>query len=189
MATIHYYDGDSPGGWPSRLDILELGFQNGWPTFNRNFSLSDGGQPEPPEGLEGRVTLTSAHSGKVLEVESGSQDDGANVVQWEENGGANQQWDITDLGNGYYSIRAAHSGKSMDVYEWSEEDGGDIRQWEYSGGDNQQWELVDQGSGQYAIISRFSGKALDVYDFSTEDGGNIVQWEFNGGDQQLWTLD
>lgn len=193
LATIHYYDGDSAGGWPSRLDILELGFQNGWPTFNRNFSLSDGGgsepDPEPSEGLEGRVSLTSVHSGKVLEVDSASSDDGANVIQWDDNGGAHQQWDIEDLGNGYYSIRAAHSGKSLDVYEWSEEDGGDIRQWEYFGGENQQWEITDQGNGQYAIISRFSGKALDVYDFSTENGGNIVQWEFNGGDQQLWVLD
>ncbi|WP_027329496.1 RICIN domain-containing protein [Marinimicrobium agarilyticum] len=189
LASIHYYDGNTADGWPSRLDILELNFQNGWPTFNRNFALGDGNDGgSGGDGVEGRVTLTSVHSGKLLEVASGSHDDGANVVQWEPNGSANQQWDITDLGNGYYSIRAAHSGKSLDVFEWSQEDGGDIRQWAYSGGNNQQWELVPQGNNQYAIISRFSGKALDVYDFSTENGGNIVQWSFNGGNQQLWTL-
>lgn len=194
LATIHYYDGDTADGWPSRLDILELGFQDGWPTFNRNFSLGDDGDSEPPpeppaELSEGRVSLTSVHSGKVLEVDAASTDDGANVIQWDDNGDDNQQWDLEDLGNGYYSIRAAHSGKSLDVYELSEDDGGDIRQWEYLGGENQQWEIAEQGDGQYAIISRLSGKALDVYELSTENGGNIVQWEFNGGDQQLWELE
>jgi len=179
LASIHYYDGDSPGGWPSRLDILELNFVNDWPVFNRNFTLNDDDPgPSPGAVTEGRAYLTSVHSSKVLEVETGSHDDGANIVQWEQNGGQNQQWDIEE----------AHSGKSVDVFEWSEEDGGEIRQWDYWGGETQQWQFVDEGNGQYSIISRHSGKALDVYNFSTDDGGDIVQWEPNGGDQQLWTL-
>ena len=185
LATIHYYDGTSANGWPARLDILEMSFNNGWPTFNRNFSLAD--EPTGPLA-NGRVTFTSVHSGKLLEVASGSHDDGANVVQWENNGSANQQWDIVNLNNGYYSIRAAHSGKSLDVYEWSTEDGGEIRQWEYFGGENQQWQIVNEGNGSYGIISRFSGKALDVYEFSTEDGGDIRQWEYWGGEPQRWIV-
>jgi glucosylceramidase len=35
--------------------------------------------------------IKSAHSGKVLEVESGSTSDGANVQQWEYNGGDHQK--------------------------------------------------------------------------------------------------
>ncbi|MDO3382446.1 RICIN domain-containing protein [Gilvimarinus algae] len=186
LATFHYYDGTTANGWPARLDIMQINFSNGWPSFTRNFSLVD-----EPNGVlpNGRVSFSSVHSGKLLEVASGSHDDGANVVQWEDNGSANQQWDIVNLNNGYYSIRAAHSGKSLDVYEWSTEDGGEIRQWAYLGGENQQWQIVDEGNGNYGIISRFSGKALDVFEFSTADGGDIRQWEYWAGAPQLWRVE
>jgi myo-inositol-hexaphosphate 3-phosphohydrolase len=87
----------------------------------------------------GRAVITSRLSGKALEVENASQDDGANVIQWTYNGIPNQQWDIADAGNGYYTIRAAHSGKSLDVYNFSTEEGGEIRQWSFTGGANQRW--------------------------------------------------
>lgn len=186
LASIHYYDGTTFNGWPARLDLLEMNFVNGWPTFNRNFGIA----PNPPGPVaNGRVNFISRHSGKILEVENASQDDGANVIQWEYNGLANQQWDIQYLNNGYYSIRAAHNGKSLDVYEWNPDDGGEIRQWTYFGGENQQWQIIDAGDGYYAIISRFSDKALDVFEFSVDNGGDIRQWEFWGGAPQLWKIE
>lgn len=185
LASIHYYDGTTSDGWPARLDIMEMRFSNGWPTFNRNFSLSDNSST----GIRnGRVTFTSVHSGKLLEVENASNDDGANIVQWDPLGGLNQQWDISNLNNGCYSIRAAHNGKSIDVYDWSTEDGGEIRQWGYWGGEPQQWRFEDQGDGTYGIISCYSGKALDVYNWSTENGGDIRQWSFWAGPPQLWRI-
>ena len=196
LASIHYYDGTTSNGWPGRLDILEMNMVSGWPTFTRNFSLNNGSTPtaeptvEPSPALldDGRVSLISVHSGKALEVEAASAEDGANIIQWTYLGNDNQLWDIEHLGQGYYSIRAAHSGSSMDVYAWSTEDGGEIRQWSYLGGENQQWQFIDEGNGNYGILSRHSGKALDVFEYSTEDGGDILQWSYWAGAPQLWNL-
>lgn len=183
LATIHYYDGTTSTGWPARLDLMQLNFSNGWPTFNRNFSLGTDTKLE-----DGRVSFISELSGKALEVADYSGDNGANIIQWSYWGGLNQQWDITHIGGGYYAVTAAHSGKSIDVYEWSTEDGGEIRQWDHWGGANQQWLLQYAGSGKYAIISKHSGKALDVYNWDTSDGADIRQWGYWGGTPQLWNV-
>jgi hypothetical protein len=36
--------------------------------------------------------MTAVHSGKVADVIGGNTADGANVIQWDYVGGANQQW-------------------------------------------------------------------------------------------------
>ena len=40
----------------------------------------------------GYVFIVARHSGKVLDVEYASTDDGARVIQYTTHGGANQQW-------------------------------------------------------------------------------------------------
>lgn len=137
---------------------------------------------------DGRYVITNVLSGKPMEVENASQDDGANIIQWDYLGGENQQWDVTNLGNGYYSIRAAHTGKSIDVFEWNADDGAEARQWEWLNGDNQHWAIDSVGNGQFAIISRFADTALEVFDFSTDNGGDIRLWTYWGGDSQRWTF-
>jgi len=137
---------------------------------------------------DGRYVLVSKLSNKVVTVADASQENGANIHQWNDGSGLNQQWDITDLGNGYFSVVSADSGKSMDVWGWESDNGADLRQYTYSGNINQQWSIVDNGDGYFRIISRYSGKALDVEGFSTSDGGNIHLWEFFGNDNQLWSM-
>ncbi|TYP78975.1 endo-1,4-beta-xylanase/mannan endo-1,4-beta-mannosidase/arabinogalactan endo-1,4-beta-galactosidase [Paenibacillus methanolicus] len=44
----------------------------------------------------GFFKLENRASGKLIDVSSGSLDDGANVLQWADNGGANQQWQIIE---------------------------------------------------------------------------------------------
>jgi len=38
------------------------------------------------------VSIVARHSGKALDVEFASPDDGARVIQYTPHGGANQQW-------------------------------------------------------------------------------------------------
>lgn len=136
----------------------------------------------------GRYVITNVLSGKPMEVENASNDDGANVIQWDYLGGLNQQWDVVNLGNGYYSIRAAHNGKSIDVFEWNAEDGAEARQWAWLDGTNQHWAIDNIGGGQFVITSRFAGTALEVFDFSTANGGDIRLWTYWGGDSQRWVF-
>src|SRR5690606_32242079 len=48
----------------------------------------------------GYVRLISRHSGKALEAPYGNTDDGAPIVQYEDWGGANQQWQLIPVGGG-----------------------------------------------------------------------------------------
>ncbi|WP_198586786.1 rhamnogalacturonan lyase family protein [Glycomyces xiaoerkulensis] len=132
--------------------------------------------------------IVSRHSGKVLDVDQASTDNGAGIVQWADNDATNQQFRFLDSGDGYYRIQARHSGKVIDVYELSTENGADIVQWTDNGGTNQQFEVIDTDSGYVKFVNRRSGKALDVWEWSTADGGRISQYDDTGGDNQQWRL-
>jgi hypothetical protein len=133
--------------------------------------------------------LRSVNSGKALDVEFASTEDGANVQQYGYAGGENQQWVVTDLDNGYYKLEAVHSGKALDVEGASTSDGANVHQWEYVGGENQQWAIEENSDGTYRLLARHSGKALDVEGASTSDGANVHQWEYVGGENQKWTFE
>lgn len=105
------------------------------------------------EALEnGRYNIVSSLSGMYMDVHGVSREDGANVIQYSNNGGLNQQFDVEALGDGTYSIRPAHSGKSLDVYNWNPNDGAELRQWTYYGTSNQRWHIDDAGNGLYSIL-------------------------------------
>ena len=133
-------------------------------------------------------TVLNVNSGKALETSGWSTADGADVVQWTNLGGANQQWRFVATGDGYYRVLNRHSGKALEVYAWSTANGGDVVQWANLGGANQQWRLTDEGNGRVSLINRFSGKALEIYTWSTANGGDAVQWTDLGGANQQWTL-
>ncbi len=134
----------------------------------------------------GPVPVVSKHSGKVLDVNGWSTVNGANIVQWDHHGGANQQFRPDPVGGGYFRIVSLHSGKVLDVNGWSRDNGARIVQWDYHGGDNQLFRAEPLGDGYYRIISKHSGKALDVSGVSTANGAQLVQWDYHGGANQRW---
>ncbi|MEU7751861.1 alpha-galactosidase [Micromonospora sp. NPDC049171] len=89
----------------------------------------------------GYSTVTSASSGKCLDVYGGTSatGDGVRVIQWACNGGTNQQWRVEDLGTGYVRFVARHSGKCLDVLNSATADGAQVGQWACGTGTNQQW--------------------------------------------------
>lgn len=138
-----------------------------------------------PEGL---YTIKNNHSNKLVEVVSGSPDDGANVVSWSQNGFDNQKWQVAYEGSGFYSLRALHSNKAMEVYNFDTTDGGNVVQYDYWGGEPQLWSINQDGNG-FSIINKHSGKALDLLGWDTSDGANIGQWSYWGGEAQKWTFE
>src|SRR5690625_7278505 len=83
---------------------------------------------------------------------------GAMTEQRTYGGSPAQRWNVTNLGNGYYSIINMASGRSLDVWELSPDLGASIAQWEYWAGDGQQWGLESVGDGYFRIGSRLSGR-------------------------------
>ncbi|MBR3268964.1 MAG: RICIN domain-containing protein [Oscillospiraceae bacterium] len=139
-------------------------------------------------------TITNVNSGLVLDVAKSSTEDGTPIQQWakrgNKSGDANQDFRITDLGNGYCRLTSMlDETKCIAVNGNSAENALDIQLQTYTGADNQQWKLIKSGN-YFGIVSRCSGDegAMDVYEWSKENGGAIKQWEFWGGECQLWKV-
>ena len=140
------------------------------------------------EVQEGTYYIMNKLSGKVLDVNEWSKENGANVHQWDYTEGQNQQWRISHASNGYYNLIAVHSNKALDVDGKSTIDGANVHQWAFNGDDNEQWEFIIAGDGTYFIKAKHSGKVLDVDGWSQDNGANIHQWSCHGGDNQKWKL-
>lgn len=151
--------------------------------------LTDPDDDEEDEDLEGTYRLIADHSGKALDVDAGSTDDGANVQQWEYTGADQQHWTVEETGDDEYRLIADHSGKVLDVSDASTDDGANVHQWEDVGADNQRWQIDEVEDGLYRLTAVHSGKTLDVSDASTDDGANVHQWEYVEADNQHWRLE
>ena len=74
-------------------------------------------------------SLKSVHAGKCAGVAEGNLADGGNVFQAGCQPGAHQQWQLVDLGGGYYEVINAQSGKCLDVAGASGSNGANIIQY------------------------------------------------------------
>jgi glucuronoarabinoxylan endo-1,4-beta-xylanase len=153
-------------------------------------SGSGGGSPTPTPTPGGTTYyhLVNRNSGLVMDVSGASTSAGANVIQWPNNGGFNQEWSLQPAGNGYYYLVNRNSGLVMDVSGASTSQGANVIQWSNHGGTNQQWSLQSTGDGYYRLVNRNSGLVADVNGASTSQGAQVIQWPNNGGFNQEWSL-
>ncbi len=105
-----------------------------------------------------RYRIENVASAKALDVR---QEDKRTVQQWASTGAAQQQWDVEDAGNGYYTLRSVDNGKVLDFAESRARDGVNLIVTDQRESDYQLWKLNDTGNNQYTIVSK-TGKALDV---------------------------
>jgi hypothetical protein len=132
------------------------------------------------------ANLVARHSGRCADVANVSTASNAEVIQYTCGGGANQQWELRDLGNGWLNIVARHSGMCLDVANGSTADSAAVIQYSCGSGTNQQWQLQDSGGGYARIVARHSGRCLDVVNASTANGARLVQYACTGGTNQQW---
>ncbi|WP_421898674.1 family 43 glycosylhydrolase [Marinoscillum sp.] len=197
LVSIHYYDGNTATGWPSRLDILEMSFVDGWPVLTRDFTINGSSVPAPVTAnlVDGDTfNIVPRHSGKALAIqrtngaECGIPENGSNVNQWSA-GDVCEQWIFRKVDDYFWSIHPVNNPSlGMDVNAFSQENGANVQLWDYWGGSTQQYRLIDQGGGYYQIMARHSGKMLDVFEISEADGANVVQWESNGSYGQQYSF-
>ncbi|WP_343524845.1 RICIN domain-containing protein [Pedobacter sp.] len=142
---------------------------------------------EIPQTLaNGTFYIMSRTSSKVIDVPGGQNGNNTSVWQWGGTGGTNQQWKLTALAGGYYSIIGVESNRALTAADNT--DGGNIQINDYTGANNQQWQFVALGSNYYRIVNRASGKVLDLWGSSLDDGGDINQYSSHGGENQQWVL-
>ena len=148
--------------------------------------------PDDVEGLRRlypiRGPVFVRHSGKCLDIEGISVDNGADATQWEYWGGGNQLFRVEWVEAGHYRLIAQHSARVIDVEAISTENGAQIHQWDWWGGDNQKFRLDPVGHGYFAVVPKHSGRCLDVAAVSPDNGARVIQWDWWGGENQQWRL-
>ncbi|MGM9488569.1 RICIN domain-containing protein [Ideonella sp. YS5] len=129
--------------------------------------------------------VVNKDSGLQMDVGGASTANAATVLQWNGGGQANQQWTLTELSKGIWTMVAAHSSSALDLYGWDSSEDAPIKQWSYTGNSNQQWLLTANGDA-YNITSNFSKKLLTVADKSAgtalkqhSKGSGLQNWYFN----------
>lgn len=138
---------------------------------------------------EGQYIIESAiNSNKVITIQNGSIQSGANVALYENENLESQKFNITLLEDGYYKITSVLSGKVLDVYAAEKRSGANVDQYAWNGSDAQKWEIRDEGNGYCSFVSKCNGLYLDVYAALDKDGTNIQVYESNGGVAQKFYL-
>ncbi|WBC08811.1 family 43 glycosylhydrolase [Micromonospora sp. WMMA1947] len=93
----------------------------------------------------GFYKVRSRHSGKVLELPSGT--DGTQLVQSTDRSAATQQFRLQDSAGGFVRFVNRQWNKVVDVWGWSTADGGRLAGYSDLDGANQQWQLIRLGAG------------------------------------------
>ncbi len=131
--------------------------------------------------------ITSESSGLLLDDPAFSTSNGTGMIQWQENGGTNQQWTATAVGS-YWTFTNVASGLLLEDPGFSTTEGTQLDQWESNGGSNQRWAVIAVGDGSYELMNAVSGQLMDVYGNSNSNDAPIIQLPNNGNTNQHWTF-
>ena len=131
---------------------------------------------------------SSINEDYVLEVQRRSKADGGNVDLYTWNGGANQRWNISYLGNGVYKILNVNSSRSLDVQGAKLAYSVNIDQWTWKNSGNQRWNLTEYTDGSYAIVRAGTTWVVDVKHAKAQNGTNVHQYARKNNNAQKWFL-
>ncbi len=141
----------------------------------------------------GNYVISNYQTGLALDDYQFSKTAGTFMDMWPVNGGSNQVWTVTNLGNNYIYLTNAYSGLALDVYQASTSPGAKIDQWYWSNQSNQIWKVVSMGNGTYELLSQHSGLALGIPSATTGSGSSsllngtgLAQETVTGAADQLW---
>ncbi|MEV6008860.1 RICIN domain-containing protein [Streptomyces sp. NPDC051976] len=141
-----------------------------YPTWSLDVSA---GTWTPNSGVPaaGVHTLTNAGSSMRMDASGSSTSNGAPVIQWPSNGGANQKWTLAKVADNIYTLINTNSGLCLDVPNQWTDSGVHLQQWTCNGGTNQQWSLDLVGSlsgSNYMLVGVGSGLNIGVAGSTTQ---------------------
>ncbi len=129
------------------------------------------------------------NSNYVLDIASGSKNNGANVQLYLSNGTTAQSFKVTHDTNGYVTFTNVNSGKALDVSGGKVVNSRNIQQYNSNGTKSQKWIVKKSGSG-YTIISALdSNYVLDLSGGKVVNSHNIQLYQSNGSTAQQWTFE
>ncbi|MFH8801428.1 RICIN domain-containing protein [Streptomyces sp. NPDC017936] len=127
------------------------------------------------------TTLVARHSGRCADVTGQSLWQGAQVKQYDCNGGAHQKYWFKSVGGGHHQLVVRNSSLCV------QENASTVTQEDCdSAATGQQWSLTTTG-GYVDVRSRATGECLDVSGASTANSAAVITYPCNGGTNQQWT--
>lgn len=144
-----------------------------------------------PTLQNGWYYIKNVHSQKYLHTTGNTGGNGVNVEIGTGSGLAGQKWYVTNLGDGYITLKNGY-GYMLDVQYGTNNDGTNIQTYSANGADAQKFKLMGtSNAGAYGIVTKVSGgaKGLDVYNWGTSDGVNVCQWTYYGKENQMWIFE
>ncbi len=168
---------EGPGGHASTFD------QTGFGTLLYTRPQGSGTKATPLSGNveEGVYKISARHSGKYISEKDGK------VAQFAAEG--NNEWEISHLGGGVYTITNASTGKALGIENSSHAPLAKLISGDYTGESSQKFAFIETGDGYYRITAIHAAKALDVLDASKNDGAEFIQYRYLSSHNQQFRLD
>ena len=128
---------------------------------------------------------TSSSSSIILDVNGASLYSGANLIVQERNGGNNQKFAVTAMGDGYYRINMPLSNTVVTVQGSSTANGANVCMESWGNRAAQLWKPVVTNGG-LTFVNKASGKVLS---FTTAySGANVRQTSQSNAATQKWSM-
>lgn len=129
----------------------------------------------------------NVNSGKCLEVDGSSTENGARAQQWECLGQSGAEWLTKPSDDArYVYLVNGNSGKCLEVADSRKDNGAPVQQWDCAGLDTQKWELQSPPGARF-IKNVNSGKVLEIDGSSMDNGARAQQWDNVGQPSSKWS--
>ncbi|MFF3214280.1 RICIN domain-containing protein [Streptomyces sp. NPDC002886] len=131
-----------------------------------------------PLPLPSSGQIRNASSGKCLEINNSSKDNGGLAQQWTCGTQAGAQWEFRPTTTtGIYQIVNVNSGKCLEIVNSSTDNGARAQQYTCANIPTMQWKIKQAGSTISLDITNVnSGKTLEINNSSPDDGAPAQQW-------------
>jgi hypothetical protein len=135
----------------------------------------------------GSYVVTSVHSALALGDPGSSKSSGSVAMQQLPlNGGSNELWTVTNLGNDVITLTNSASGQLLTVQNASTSNSALAVQEPSNHSTAEQWKVVATTLGGVELVNVNSGQVLDVDKGGTASGELIDQYPYYGNPWQLW---
>ncbi|MGN6420781.1 MAG: RICIN domain-containing protein [Pseudobacter sp.] len=106
---------------------------------------------------DGEYMIKIFDTGKFLAIAGGSNNNGANLIQWDKEYGRHFFFLLKHLGNNVYTVQLKHSGKFLST-QGVPAAGAKLIQWDWKDQDNQKWIIQKQKGSRGYVISSFQNR-------------------------------
>lgn len=125
----------------------------------------------------------------VWDIPDGGTEEGLNLQMCERNGFTPQQFELTCVGDGVYTIRAVCSDQYLGVENMGNTPETRVVQQSYTGLAEQKWFITENSNKSYTFTSLYSGLPMDVWNGIPEFGVPVQTFEANGELAQQFILE